>query len=327
MNRFRAQVAGALEAATIHPSGSCSWFGRRLPRMRAGMLPAAAARAHLTAVLGNVLYDSFYCHGTPVPLSEDEARAAPHADPAFVAELSAANAGQGCWAGGWRVDGRCGEDLVLVKDRLRLIAKRSQTRILEREPSIGGLAQIRLPKELAFAAPGFYTVVSDTDLPAESGQPMLRLYFNLFASAAACLVAALTSALNGIGIAFRLKVVDAPERFSRCDAAVLYLDAGNFEPLRPVLRDVASRPGLRELTPAFTKPLAPGIGLAEDPATGESFGSHRCRLLAEGVISAHHRGTRSPAERLTAVEAHFASQRVDLETPYLAPGSFDRYAL
>ena len=37
--------------------------------------------------------------------------------------------------------------------------------------------------------------------------------------------------------------------------------------------------------PAFTKHLAPGLGFAEDPGTiRDSFGTHRCRLLAEGTL-------------------------------------------
>jgi HopA1 effector protein family len=45
-------------------------------------------------------------------------------------------------------------------------------------------------------------------------------------------------------------------------------------------------PFLKPGTPVFTKPLAPGIGLAEDPGQAESFGQHRCRLLADGMIGA-----------------------------------------
>jgi len=327
VNRFRAQVADALEAVTLHPSGSCTWSGRRLRRTHARSVPPAAAGVYLTAVLEQVLYESFYCHGVPIRSTPDAARAAARADPAFVARLSAANSGRGCWAGGWRVDGQSASDLLLVKDGLRLRAKRSQARIGDGEPSIGASAEIRLPKELAFASPGFYTAVGDTDLPDQGGYRMLRLYFHVTASAATGLVSAVTSSLNVIGAAFRLKVIDTPERFSRCDTAVLYVRAPDFERLRPVLRDVSARGGLRARTPALTKPLAPGIGLAEDPATGESFGTNRCRLLAEGIVGAHYRGLRNPDERLAVVEAHFASRGVNIETPYLAPGSLNTYEL
>lgn len=322
MNRFRRQVAGALGAAAVHPSGSCSWCGRRLARAPSVTLAAAEADTYLVAVLEQVLYESFYCPGAAIPSPTGEREKAPRQDPEFVAELSAANAGRGRWAGGWQVDGRSGDDLVLRKDGLRVRVPSGQTRIA----GDGSAAEVRLPKELPFASPGFYMAVGDIDLPPG---PMMRLYFHAVASGAASLVAAVTSTLNDMGIAFRFKVVDAPEQFSRCDAAVLYVRTTDFEGLRPLLSDLQTRRGvqLRARTPAFTKPLSPGIGLAEQPASGESFGEHRCRMLAEGIVEAHALGVTQPGQRLAVVEARFASRGIDLDAPYLERGSVDRYAL
>jgi hypothetical protein len=285
-------------------------------------LAAAEADTYLVAVLERVLYESFYCPGGAIPSPTGEREAAPREDPDFVGELSAANAGRGRWAGGWLVDGRSGDELVLLKDGLRVRVPPGQARVA----GDGSAAEVRLPKELPFASPGFYMAVGDIDLPPG---PMVRLYLHVVASGAAGLVAAVTSSLNGMGIAFRLKVIDAPEQFSRCDAAVLYVRATDFEDLRPVLCDLHTWPGvqLRERTPAFTKPLSPGIGLAEQPASGESFGEHRCRLLAEGIVEAHMLGVRQPGRRLAVVEARFVSAGIDLEAPYLERGSVDRYAL
>jgi hypothetical protein len=326
LSRFRRQVADALEAVTVHPSGTCSWCGRRQGRVLSRTVPAAAASDYLVAVLARVLYESFYCPGAPIPSNTDVRKAAPRQDADFVEELSVANAGQGCWTGGWRVDGRSGDDVILRNSGLRVRVKPSQTRIPQGEPAIGDAAQSRLPKELLFASPGFYTAGGDADLLPG---PMLRLYFHVVASAAASLVGAVTLALNGMGIPFRLKVVNAPERFSRCDAAVLYLRAAGFEDVRPFVRELRSRADvqLRDRTPAFTKPLRPGIGLAEHPASGESFGEHRCRLLAQGIVESHAIGARHPHERLAIVEAHFASHGIDLDAPYLERGSVARYAL
>ena len=329
MNPFRAQVAGALDAMTVRPSGSWAWFGRRVARPPVRTLPPAAGRAYWIAALENVLYESFYCPGAPTPLAMSERGAAPRSDPAIVEELSAANAGSGCWAEGWRIEARSDEDLLVGKDGLRLLIAPSQARAAVGGPLTGGPVQIRLPKELAFASPGYYTALGDTDLRAERSHPLLRLYFHVVPSAASNLMAAVTSSLNEVGVAFRLKVVDAPEQYSRCDAAVLYIGATGFEAVRSLLRDVFSRPGvpLQERTPAFTKALRPGIGLAEQPASGESFGTDRCRLLAEGVVEAHDRGATRTHERLAVVTAHFASRGVDLDAPYLEPGSDDRYVL
>jgi hypothetical protein len=167
--------------------------------------------------------------------------------------------------------------------------------------------------------------VGDSDLGPRSERPLLRLYFHIVAAAAVPLMAGVTAWLNRARIEFRLKVVDVPERFTRCDAAVLYVGARDFDGVRPMLRDLDVAMG--ERTPAFTKPLARGIGLAEDPPTGESFGAHRCRLLAEAIVEAHRLGLRRPGDRLAAVKAHFATHAVDLSTPYLEPASHDRYTL
>jgi hypothetical protein len=286
-------------------------------------------RAYLIAALEQVLYESFYCPGVPTPLAMPQPGVAPRSDPAIVEQLSAANAGGGSWADGWRVEALIRDGLVVGKDGLRLLVAPSQARAPGGAPVTGGPVQIRLPKELAFASPGYYTAVGDIDLGAERGHTQLRLYFHVVPSAAPTLMGAVTSSLNELGVAFRFKVVNAPELYSRCDAAVLYVGANDFEAVRSLVRDLSSRPGVRlqERTPAFTKALGPGVGRAEQPASGESFGTDRCRLLAEGVATALDRGARRTTDRLAAVAAHFASRGVDLEAPYLEPGSHDRYAL
>ncbi len=68
-----------------------------------------------------------------------------------------------------------------------------------------------------------------------------------------------------------LKVLDDPSRFTRCDAAVLYLSRGALREVREGLEGLYREPfpQLRRGTPVFTKPLASGVALAEDPE--ESF--------------------------------------------------------
>ena len=123
-------------------------------------------------------------------------------DPAIVEELSAANAGSGCWAEGWRDWGAQRRGLLLVgKDGLRLLIAPSQARAAVGGPLTGGPVQIRLPKELAFASPGYYTALGDTDLPCRA-QSSPRLYFHVVPSAGSNLMAAVTSSLNEAGRRF-----------------------------------------------------------------------------------------------------------------------------
>src|SRR4051812_11342824 len=101
---------------TVGPSGTWAWCGRRVARPPVRTLPPDAGRAYCVAAIERVLYESFYCPGAPTPLPVAERRVAPRSDPAFVEQLSAANAGRGCWAKGWRIEARSGEDLLVGKD-------------------------------------------------------------------------------------------------------------------------------------------------------------------------------------------------------------------
>ena len=143
-------------------------------------------------------------------------------------------------------------------------------------------------------------------------------------------MAACTSVLNAAAIPFVLKVVDRPGGFTRCDAAVLYLQRGGFGGARASLASVAAacaahlRPGV----PAFTKALAEGIAVAEhQPELGASFGTSRCQIVAEALVRAREQGAVGLGERLEAVAGRFADHGLDVDRPYLAAGSATSYAL
>jgi hypothetical protein len=51
----------------------------------------------------------------------------------------------------------------------------------------------------------------------------------------------------------------------------------------------------------------------------------RCKTLAEGLWSAHGRGLADDGARMAEVAAHFGRAGIDLEHPYLNPGSPHRY--
>jgi hypothetical protein len=116
----------------------------------------------------------------------------------------------------------------------------------------------------------------------------------------------------------------------RCDAAVLYLDRGGFRGARDAVRAIVAACGAHVYgeAPAFARPLAPGVSIAEHaPGLGASFGASRCRLLAEGIVVAHERGVNRLPDRLDEVARRFAEHGLDVDAPYLAPGSAERYAL
>jgi hypothetical protein len=80
-------------------------------------------------------------------------------------------------------------------------------------------------------------------------------------------------------------------------------------------------------SPAFTKVLANGLGLAEDPGGNTSFGMHRCELLAALLCQSATVGLKTTDEKLAFIDEAFRSAGYNLDTPYLNPGSSDHYAI
>ncbi len=319
MTGYREQLADALRAVGVTSPTSYAWFGSRsppLPRRVVAALPSRTVRAYLVDAVGRELYRSFYREGRPVPTRRDRGVPA-RADPAFVAALSAANTGSGGWEAGWRIAGLARGSVEVERNGLHVRARASDCRAMG-----GADVRVRRPKELRGSSPGYYVALGDLALGREDVE--VRVYFNAGAAGAAPLVAACTRGLNDAQIPFAFKVLDHPTGFTRCDAAVLYLGAGGFERARGALTTIVSAcaPHLRGEPPAFAKPIAPGVSVGEHRASlGASFGSSRCGLVAEGVVAAHERGEGRIADRVEAVARCFARRGLDIDAPYLAPGS------
>jgi len=103
-------------------------------------------------------------------------------------------------------------------------------------------------------------------------------------------------------------------------------DFGRGTTLARILYSLVT-PHVKPEIPAFTLRLAAGLGLAEDPGSGDSFGMNRCKILAEGIVGAHQAGAKSVENRLRLVETRFAQERISLDKPFLNPGSQAIYNL
>jgi hypothetical protein len=332
MNDYRDQLSAAVRAVTIRTPTDYAWLGSRcrpLPASVRDALSAIECRRHLVASLREELYSSFYTTGGPVPARWGRLRPV-GSDPQLAAALSAANAGSGTWEPGWTVDRHDGDDAIVATPRLRVRVSAAECRAEDGCPIHPGVAvSIRLPKELPSLSPGFFMVLGATEFEGVTSGATLRVYWHITASAAPALVRALSLRLNAETVPFRLKVANHPIRFDRCDAAVLYLPIEAFEGVRVTLSHVAETMAsrLRPRTPAFTLPLAPGVGLAESPATGGSFGEHRCGLLADGIVGADERGVAPGEARVEAVIDSLAERGVKIDAPYLEPSLDGLHAL
>jgi hypothetical protein len=327
VTRYRQQITAAVAAVDIRGPARYSWLGRASRPLR-GAVEAAmddrACAAYLTTSLGHELYWSFYCHGTPVPARWGEpAPIAP--DPALAAALSEANAGTGSWDGGWAVE-RVEDGHAVLTSAVRVRVPLHDCRAPDGLHP-GAPAEIRVPNEHVWLAPGFYTALSDTVVGP--GSSVLRVYWNVTPAGAPALLRALTVRLNADEMPFRLKVADHPARFDRCDAAVLYLPGAALEDVRATLLTIADELGehLGAAIPAFTLELARGVALAEHDGGPQSFGTVRCRLVAEAIVRAHALDVASVDDRVRVVEQRFVEAGVPIDTPYRDPALAGRHVL
>jgi hypothetical protein len=332
MSPYRDQVTAAVRAVRIRSPAGYSWLGHRRRPLRASLLAQmdrSERRRHLAACISEELYASFYCPGGPVPARWG--KAAPlAADPWLTTALSDANTGHGSWEPGWIFHSLDGDQAVVATPRLRVRVPAADCNVGEGGSIAPGVAvSVRMPKELPALSPGFFMVLSEAVFDASSPAGIVRAYWHVTPTGAPALVRALTLRLNAKNAPFRLKLADHPARFDRCDPAVLYLPADAFRPLRATLRQVATSltASLHPRIPSFTLALAPGVGLAESPGTGQSFGLSRCELLADGIVSADEEAIKQDAARVARVIASLAANGVQIDAPYLEPSLDGRHVL
>ena len=333
MTLYREVTEGALAAVAVTGRTSFSWFGVRagdLPPQTESAMSPADARAYLVYQLHARLYGDFYTQGEASPTMSDGRLAPPLGPSAFVHALSNANHGNGSLESGWTIVAEDGGRVVVERGGLRLWADTGAVSAADEKPlRRGASVAVLMPKELLRLSPGYYMALGDRELPTDGSETIVRFYWNLRSEGAVTFVHLLTKTLNERGHAFRVKVVSDPSSYTRCDAGVLYTAGSDYDAVADGVASVYSEvaPVIKPATPAFAKPLAPGLALAEDPSAGiESFGQSRCQLLAEAIVEAAELGRHSTAEKLEVVADRFRRANLDLDQPYLNTGSADRYA-
>ena len=321
------------EAVQITYPITFSWLGEPAGRLSPAMRRALGEDklpGRLHQLLTQRLYESFYAKGRPCPAGWDRIGLRSPAHNVFLNQsLSGANQGQGYFQDGWRaVEAQTAQGLhVVERQGLRVRVPESA---LRRSPEPGGGVEVHFGKELVNGLPSFYLAMGDVELPDEAIPTCVRLYWNTDPATAIDLTRAITTHLNRERIPFRFKVVNDPTLFNRHDAAVLYLDPADYvRAFEALWEDLPSLLGdLRPGVPALTRPLAPGLSVAEDPGeAGDSFGLHRCRCLARGLVTAAENHVQDLDRRVEYLVESLEAVGIDPSKPYLRPGSADIYDL
>jgi len=297
----------------------------------AGIL--ATAGASTPDELEEFIYWQCYVKPFSEPAARQAGRPVPEED--LTPALRAAHAGNPCREFGWRV--------AQVLDSGRIIARKGAPKggdarrvepghYLNLDSPWGPPAKdhriaICLPKDSTAVQPGYYHIFSEAIGEDDEGPRLLRFYWHVRAEGAPLLVSLITRALGRFQIPYQMKLPQWSKQYYRRDAAVLYLNRRYYRIVAAILgavhQEIAGQ--LRMGTPLFTKPLARGLAIAENP--GESFGKSRCRIVAKALWKARELGLTGEADLVQALDREFRECGLRLDRPHLNPGSRDEYAL
>ncbi|MBD2411057.1 hypothetical protein FACHB389_02935 [Nostoc calcicola FACHB-389] len=310
-------------------------------------LPLNLQHKFLNSQLCNFLYSIYYCGAGRTALSLDinpmdatmpknlENNTYLGVDVEFYEQLHLSNKGKGYFDPGWQV-------LMEESDRTVAVKKGDLTLHIERDRSLQDTEQnaiapdivaVKMPRNLV--QNGFYMAVGDAGVSSGADTAidshLVRVYFNLSPEGAVAVMSSLTQQLNTMLIPFTFKALYNPSDYERYDTAVLYFEKAKYPVIQQVLQDiyVKDKSYFRDEVPLFTKLLAPGLAVAEEPnnkfSEKESFGINRCQIITNGLLEALQQGDESTENRMTGIIKQFDLQGIELQRPYLNSNSQDIY--
>lgn len=270
----------------------------------------ARSQAEVTALL----YDCWYLRrsdppGLPVGFPAD-----------LVQVFRAADAGTTRWEGGWRalrVDGRGrviarrGRD-VRAADRCSYLPARRPGTL----PAAGDLLSLPSRRDRVdpdgswwrTAGPGWSFVTPPPRL--------VRVWWNLRLSGVPRLVEAMTDLLAGEPRPWMVKCAARPLDHRRADAVVVYLRRDLLDDLGAEIDHLAAllEGDLQDDIPPMSLRVRAGVAAAVNPGGGESFGWHRCSIIAAALAG---RLDGDDVEAATAaIRDELSSNGIDPDRPF-----------
>jgi hypothetical protein len=309
-------------------------------------LPALQFK-YLTLLLRNFIYGIYY-NGSlqkTLAVNSEPINSQPHQnleqnstweiDRGFYEQLHNSNHGIGYYDSSWRV-ARLEPDgsMAVTKGGLTFhIEPNCHLKTSKKSIHVDECVAIWMPKNRLKT--GSYLAVSNIGQEWQSTPNadlgVGRIYFNFTPSGAVALMDGLTLELNSAKIPFTFQVLYNPCAYGRYDAGVLYFESHDYPAIRTILQAIYSENQryFQPEVPLFTKVLAPGLGLAEEPTTKftpeESFGMNRCQIVANALLEAWQVGKNAVEERMRTIEQHFALHFINVQRPYLNSSSVDIY--
>lgn len=237
----------------------------------------------------------------------------------LVEEYERVQQSPGYLASGWKILRNTGEEVVVSKAGLTVRVPLNHVSSIS-----GATCTVRIPASRRYAVMGWYSLVGSSG-PVNRDEQNVRVYLTINeAEVASQVLTAVTNGLEKLNVPYQYKLVNNRESFVRKDNSVLYLpkDTASGETWKNIdklFRYLSEESLLRDDTPFLAKRLYPGVAIASEPVNDgsiSSFGEHRCRLIAEGLVSAYKSGKVSLEGKLEEVRAAFHFSGISLERPY-----------
>lgn len=272
----------------------------------------------------NQPYSSEWATRTPISIQTDIAD--------LVAQLKIANGTHPSWDPGWEIYhfGNDGRAYVKRADQSRIAW--AGTYMLDNwmgaSAKVGDIVKLKVFPYTEAPLDSFFHTFGATLSDQFDEYKLLRFYFNIESSTVVALLRFLSQQLNHYYVPYHFKALADPATYGRADAAVLYVASCHYQIVAYLLTRLPDilGDGLRSGVPMFTREFARGIGAAQDPGKGASFGMHRCGLVALALLKANANGIFNCDGKMALIEQCFSDVGIDLNTPYLNSGEFDLFA-
>ena len=344
-NQYRRDVLHVIQSTQIMNSNRVLIAGREMMLDQIPDLPIEECQQNPEVIADGVealcarLYKIFYIRQTITDqdgqVSDDKTAVngeTNHVADNLVEQLKAANGTAEAWDPGWEVYhfGSDGRAYVKKADQSRIAW--AGTYMLESwmgvGAKIGDTVKLKVFPYTEAPLESFFHTFGASLADQFDEYKLLRFYFNVKVYAVVDLLKFLSQRLNHYKVPYHFKALADPASYDRSDAAVLYVASCHYQIVVSLLSELPMKlgTGLREAVPMLTKAWAPGIGVAQDPGYGASFGMHRCRLIAAALFDAWLKQVDSVEDKLVLVEQVFLKQGHSLDAPYLNSGEFDLFA-
>lgn len=180
-----------------------------------------------------------------------------------------------------------------------------------RRTRLDGVSVVR--RHDVIGADGWWRTWGERWTPPRSRPGSVRLLFTPRLDGVEEFVATVTDRLLPAPVPWSLACAVTPRRLTRVGGAVL--DVPDLTAVPPSLIEEIA-PLLHPVTPPLCLPLSDGVGLAEYPTNGMTFGEYRCHLIALGLR--HPGANRAPLEVIASV---FAAHGLDPAAPHRSRGA------